>query len=144
MKNINVKLRKSIDYTEIVVIGDIYADDFITIINSLCKRRSELKLLWNFVEADMKYISAEDCQSINEFVKNKIALKHIMRVAFVCSRELEFSLCRIYTSNTEILDLPFESRVFWSKYSACSWLKRDYFENFNTVNNKRISVKKFY
>lgn len=79
-------------------------------------------LLWDMTHADISGLSSEQVYKIAELPLHRPERRQGGKNAIVAPDHLAFGLSRIYETVTDLLDQPFETRVFRSREEACAWL----------------------
>lgn len=79
-------------------------------------------LLWDMTHADISGLSYEEVYKIAELPLHRPERRRGGKNAIVAPDHLTFGLSRIYETVTDLLDQPFETRVFRSREEACAWL----------------------
>jgi len=122
MVSIEATLDLPQDFTTITVVGKVKADDVHEWQTRHYARTVTSLHLWDLTKADLSEISTGDIIATVERTKMVVDKRKGGKSALVCRDGLEFGLCRMGETYSEIHKIPVEYQTFRSLDQAREWL----------------------
>ena len=102
--------------------GELTRTELYNAITSYLKETPTIYELWDFTSARFPTVSKEDLRDSAFLGRKYGSKKRGGKNAIVAPEDLEYGLSRMFKMMAEIVELPFEVRVFRSLDEATLWL----------------------
>ncbi|MBE0583276.1 MAG: hypothetical protein IH612_05870 [Desulfofustis sp.] len=103
--------------------GTISAGNILEELQDYYAGQPTLNSLWDFSEADVTGISADDISSLARYIRQRIKDRQGGKSALVFSKDLDFGLGRMIDAQLEIEGSPVAMSSFKNKSDALRWLE---------------------
>jgi hypothetical protein len=104
------------------VVGDADASQVLTQIVTFLREAPTQEVLWDIRRGTLTALSAQDLRRIVQRAGPLTQVRSGGRTAIVCSREVDFGLCRMFQTFAEQAEVPFEIHVARDIEVARRWL----------------------
>jgi hypothetical protein len=123
MGAIDVTIDRDADLTVLTVTGPTSADEIRGAIDRYFEREPTSGILWDFREADLRDISAQDVRGLVEVAREHAARRGQGRTALVLPSDLGFGLGRMYETLQEHEPRPaVHYKAFREMDAATAWV----------------------
>ena len=122
-KNLHIKLDAKKNILRIYARGDVTIDDFLFLIESRSRYKSNLNMVCDFRDVEKVLVETEHINQLLNLEKHKRLFQPGAKVAVVASQNIVYGVSRMY----EMLagELPQTIRVFREMTGAEKWLEID-------------------
>ena len=110
------------DLTIFTISGAVDAEQLANQIISFLKGEPTQLVLWDITVGSLAAIPAKDLRTIVDLAAPFAHKRKGGRTAILCTTDLNFGLSRMFQSFAELMQIPFEIRVFRDLDEAKGWL----------------------
>jgi len=122
MGNILKKVDSRGALTVYTVVGKVTADEVSRAIQNFYDGNITLNVLWDLLKSDLSGLSSSDIHSVVLSPRKCADLRTAGKTAIVASADITYGISQMYALETEMQNLPFETRTFRTREKAFEWL----------------------
>lgn len=123
MATINITFVPEDDLTIFNVIGDLTAEEILKYSTEYYELKPTKFVMWDATKGTVKNITTEDFRKIATEMKTYTQKRSGGKTALVGKFDLDFGLSRMYSSYTEMEQVPIAYGSFYNVDDAMAWLK---------------------